>query len=73
MGCDRCVAEKTRRRQVDRMKRNHNDEQIVLRVSRDLRERIERKAAAEVRTLANMTRRLLERAVDELEQHGAAA
>ena len=48
------------------------DEQIVLRVTRDLRERIERKAAAEDRSLAYMARRLLERAVAEPEQGVAA-
>ena len=49
----------------------HNDEQIVLRVPRELRERIERKAAAEDRTLANMARRLLEHAVADLEHEAA--
>jgi predicted DNA-binding protein len=49
-----------------------NDEQIVLRVPRELRERIERKAAAEDRSLAYMARRLLERAVAESEQEAAA-
>ena len=51
----------------------HLDEQIVLRVTRDLRQRIERKAAAEDRSLAYMTRRLLEQAVAGLEQHEMAA
>jgi predicted HicB family RNase H-like nuclease len=38
-------------------------DQIVLRVPPPLREEIERKASAEGRSLANMTRRILERAL----------
>jgi predicted HicB family RNase H-like nuclease len=42
-------------------------EQIVLRVRPELRQRLEALAAAEDRSLANQTRRLLERAVQQQE------
>ena len=47
------------------MKHQHPtcDQQIVLRLPAELRDRIETVAASEGRSLANMTRRLLERAV----------
>jgi predicted HicB family RNase H-like nuclease len=45
------------------MREKEFSEQIVLRVPPPLREEIERKASAEGRSLANMTRRILERAL----------
>jgi hypothetical protein len=41
------------------MKHNDNDEQIVLRVPRQLREQLEQEASASERTLASMTRLIL--------------
>jgi Arc-like DNA binding domain len=49
------------------------DEQIVLRMPSALRDQIESAAAAEGRTLANMTRRVLERWAAERESAGSAA
>jgi hypothetical protein len=45
---------------LDRMKHEQCREQIVLRVAPTLREEIERAASDEGRSLANMTRRILE-------------
>lgn len=49
------------RNSVSRMKHEQCTEQIVVRVPPALRDKIEAAAAAEGRTLANMTRRVLER------------
>jgi hypothetical protein len=43
------------------MRHKDNDEQIVLRISRELREQIEREAAASERTLAGHLRHILKR------------
>jgi predicted DNA binding CopG/RHH family protein len=58
---------------LERMKHSHEQcsEQIVLRMPSALRGEIERKASAEGRSLANMARRILERAVREEDEHAA--
>ena len=48
-------------------------EQIVLRVSSDLHDKMERIAAEEGRTLANLTRRALEQWTSERELAGSEA
>jgi predicted transcriptional regulator len=48
-------------------------EQIVLRVSSDLHDKMERIAAQEGRTLANLTRRALEQWASERELAGSEA
>jgi len=48
-------------------------EQIVLRVSSDLHDKMERIAAEEGRTLANLTRRALEQWASERELAGSEA
>ena len=53
------------------MRNKEFSEQIVLRVPPPLREEIERKASAESRSLANMARRILERAL-AFQAHEAA-
>jgi hypothetical protein len=53
------------------MREKEFSEQIVPRVPPPLREEIERKASAEGRSLGNMTRRILERALAS-ESHEAA-
>jgi predicted HicB family RNase H-like nuclease len=54
------------------MKPEQCNEQIVLRLPPTLRERVEAAAAAEGRSLSNMTRRILERWAAE-HREGAAA
>jgi predicted DNA-binding protein len=63
---------------ITTMKTTHPpcDEQIVLRLPAELRDKIEHVAASEGRSLANMTRRLLQKAVqsdDEYSLKGKAA
>ena len=53
------------------MKHKQCDQQIVLRVPSSLRDKIEHRAAAEGRTLANMARRILETATDHDDQRAA--
>jgi predicted DNA binding CopG/RHH family protein len=45
------------------MKHKTRSDQIIVRMPTELRDEIERKASAEGRSLANMTRRILERAL----------
>jgi predicted DNA-binding protein len=52
------------------MKHSPCDEQIVLRLPAELRDKIEHVAQAEGRSLANMTRRLLEKATESLRDVG---
>jgi predicted HicB family RNase H-like nuclease len=62
---------------VDRMKyekrKSEYPAQIMLRVPPALRDKIEERAAAEGRSLANMARRLLEAATAERDDRSAAA
>jgi predicted DNA-binding protein len=54
------------------MKHEHCSEQIVVRVPPALRDRLEHRAAAEGRTLANLTRRILETAIERQGEERAA-
>jgi predicted HicB family RNase H-like nuclease len=45
------------------MKQKSNSDQIIVRMPSEVRDEIERKAEAEGRSLGNMTRRILERAL----------
>jgi predicted HicB family RNase H-like nuclease len=57
----------------DKHEKSACSEQIVLRLPRTLRDQIEVAAACEGRSLANMTRRILEHWVSERDQSQAAA
>jgi len=54
------------------MKHQSCSEQLVLRVPSALRDKIEHSAANEGRSLANMTRRILERWAAQSDEHAAA-
>jgi hypothetical protein len=54
------------------MKHESCSEQIVLRLPPALRDKIEHSAASEGRSLANMTRRILEHWAAERDEHAAA-
>jgi predicted HicB family RNase H-like nuclease len=57
---------------MSRPDRNYS-EQVVLRISPELRDAITRAALDEDRTLASMTRRLLQRAVSDYQHEQAPA
>jgi predicted HicB family RNase H-like nuclease len=53
------------------MNQKTTTDQIIVRMPSELHDVIERKASAEGRSLSNMARRILERAVREEDEHAA--